>query len=64
MSFVLPHGKAGIVCLDALKLVLKDVTTFVTTNDATGLPEAYLVEEFVTADTYLTNEQLIDVVGG
>ena len=64
MSFVLTHCEAGIVCLDALKLVLKDVTTFVTTNDATGLPEAYLVEEFVTADTYLTNEQLIDVVGG
>ena len=64
MSFVLAHSKAGVVCLYALKLVLKDMTTFVTTNNATGLPEAYLVEEFVTADTYLTNEQLIDVVGG
>ena len=64
MSFVLPHGKAGIVCLDALKLVLKDVTTFVTSDDAPSFPESNLVEELVTADSDFTNEQLIDVVGG
>ena len=64
MSFVLPHRKAGIVCLDALKLVLKDVAAIVTSDDATSFPEANLIEELVTADSDLTNEQLIDVVGG
>ena len=64
MSFVLPHGKAGIVCLDALKLVLKDVAAIVASNDATCLPESNLIEELVTADAYLANEQLVDVVGG
>ena len=64
MSFVLMHGKAGIICLDALKLVLKDVTTFVASNYPTSFPEANLIEEFVTADAYLANEQLVDVVGG
>ena len=64
MSFVLSHSKAGVVCLDALKLVLKDVTTVVTSDDAPCFPEANLIEELVTADSDLTNEQLIDVVGG
>ena len=64
MSFVLAHSKAGIVCLDALKLVLKDVTAIVTSDDAASFPEANLIEEFVTADTNLANEQLVDVVGG
>jgi hypothetical protein len=32
-------------------------------DDATGLPEAYLVEEFMAADANLANEQLVDVVG-
>ena len=62
--FVVAHGEAGIVGLDALQLVLQDVTAAMAADDATGLPEAYLVEEFVAADTNLANEQLIDVVGG
>ncbi len=64
MSFVLPHGEAGVVCLYALKLVLKDVTTVVSSDYPASFPEANLIEEFVSADSYLTNEQLIDVVGG
>ncbi len=64
MSFVLSHSKAGVVCLDALKLVLKDVTTVVASYYSTNLPEAEVIEELVTADSYFTNEQLIDVVGG
>lgn len=63
MSLVLSHSKASVVCLDALKLVLKDVTTVVTSDNATGLPEANLIEKLVTTDSDLTNEQLIDVVG-
>ena len=61
---VVAHGEAGIVGLDALQLVLQDVTAAMAADDATGLPEAYLVEEFVAADTNLANEQLVDVVGG
>ena len=64
MSFVLAHCKAGVVCLYALQLILKDVTTVVTSNDATSFPKANLVKELMTADSDLTNEQLIDVVGG
>ena len=62
--FVVAQGETGIVGLDALQLVLQDVTAAMAADDATGLPEAYLVEEFVAADTNLANEQLIDVVGG
>ena len=63
MIFILSHRKAGIVCLDALKLVLKDVAAIVASNDATCLPESNLIEELVTADADLANEQLVDVVG-
>ena len=61
---IVAHGEAGIVGLDALQLVLQDVTAAMAADDATGLPEAYLVEKFVAADTNLANEQLVDVVGG
>ena len=36
----------------------------VSSDDAAGFPEANLVEKFMPADSYFTNEQLIDVVGG
>jgi hypothetical protein len=61
---IVSHGETGIVGLDALQLVLQDVTAAMAADDATGLPEAYLVEEFVAADANLANEQLVDVVGG
>lgn len=61
---IISHCEVGKVGLDALQLVLQDVTAAMAADDATGLPEAYLVEEFVAADTNLANEQLIDVVGG
>lgn len=61
---IVAHGEAGIVGLDALQLVLQDVTAAMSADDASRLPEAYLVEEFVTAYTDLANEQLVDVVGG
>ena len=64
MSFVLTHGKAGVVCLYALKLVLKDVTAIVSSNYAPCLPKANLIKKFMSVDSDLTNEQLIDVVGG
>ena len=64
MILILAHRKAGIVCLDALKLVLKDVAAIVASNDATCLPESNLIQEFVSQYTNLANEQLVDVVGG
>lgn len=60
---IVARGKVGIVGLDALQLVLQNVTAAMAADDATGLPEAYLVEEFVAADANLANEQLVDVVG-
>jgi hypothetical protein len=44
--------------------MLQPVALAVAANDATYLPKAYLIEEFVATDTYLANDQLIDVVGG
>lgn len=64
MVLVLSHSEAGVVCLNALELILKNVATAVSSNNAFSLPEANLVEELVTADAYLANEQLVDVVGG
>lgn len=53
---IVAHGETCIVGLDALQLVLQDVTAAMAADDTTGLPEAYLVEEFVPADTDLANE--------
>ena len=61
---IVAHGEVGKVGLDALQLVLQDVTAAMASDDAAGLPEAYLVEEFVATDANLANEQLVDVVGG
>ena len=61
---VLAHSEAGVVCLNALELVLKNVATAISSNDAFSLPKSNLIEELVTADAYLANEQLVDVVGG
>jgi hypothetical protein len=47
-----------------LQLVVQDVTTAVSSNDAVNFPEAKLIEKLMSADAYLANDQLVDVVGG
>ena len=46
------------------ELVQKAVALAIAANDAACLPEADVVEELTTTDSYLANEQLVEVVGG
>ena len=64
LAFRASEGKgAGI---DVLGLELHEYLSAlaIAANDATGLPEADVVKELTTTDSYLANEQLIEVVGG
>jgi hypothetical protein len=40
------------------------VALSISANDATDFPECHFIQELTPADSYLANEQLIDVVGG
>jgi hypothetical protein len=46
------------------QLIGQSVALVETTDYATCLPEAYLIEEFVPANAYLANDELVQVVGG
>ena len=39
-------------------------TLAIAANDATCLPELDVIQELMTRDSYLANEQLVEVVGG
>ena len=43
------------------QLVAEPATSAVASDDAIDLPECNLVEELMARDSYLTNEQLVDV---
>ena len=40
------------------------LSVVISSNDASCLPEPYVVKEFTTRESCLANDQLIDVVGG
>jgi len=44
--------------------VFQTVTLSVAANDATYLPETDIIQELMTADSYLANEQFKQIVGG
>jgi hypothetical protein len=44
--------------------MLQAVTLAVASDDATHLPERHFIQELTTAQTYLANEQLVQIVGG
>lgn len=46
------------------ELIQEMVTLAVSSDDATGFPELDIIEELTTRDSYLANEQLVEVVGG
>ena len=52
--------------VDALgqELVLQLVTPPISANDSAHLPEPQIVQKLTTRDSYLANDQLVDVVGG
>ena len=57
----------GIFCgIDNLcqQLVLQTVALAIAANDATYLPETNIIQELVSANSYLANEQLKQIVGG
>jgi hypothetical protein len=44
--------------------MIESVSLSESTNDTPCFPEGYVIQELVSADAYLANEQLIQVVGG
>jgi hypothetical protein len=46
------------------QLISQPISLVISPYDAAGLPEAYLIEEFVPANAYLANNELVQVVGG
>ena len=44
--------------------MIKPSALAVASDDAAGFPEGEVVEELAAGDSYLANEQLIEVVGG
>jgi hypothetical protein len=44
--------------------MLQPVAPSISANDTPYLPKLHLIQELTTADPYLANEQLVDVVGG
>ena len=61
LAFAIPHG---VHCSEhgfGDELVRETVALAVASDDAIDLPECNLVEELMARDSYLTNEQLVDV---
>ena len=46
------------------QLIGQSVSLVISPDDTAGLPEAYLIEEFVSADSIFAYEQFIKVAGG
>jgi hypothetical protein len=46
------------------KLIGQSVALLETTDYATSLPEANIIQELMTADSILAYEQLVEVAGG
>ena len=64
LALCVAHGIGGGIDTLCHELVLQSVAAAVASDDAASLPEAEVVEEGVTGDSYLAHEQLVDVVGG
>ena len=61
LAFTVAHG---VHCSEngfGDELVAEPATSAVASDDAIDLPECNLVEELMARDSYLTNEQLVDV---
>ena len=44
--------------------MFQTVALAVAADDATSLPEQYVIQKLTTADSYLANEQFKQIVGG
>jgi hypothetical protein len=64
LAFWVSHCVDGSVCTFSHELMLQAVTLAVASNDAPCLPERHFIQELTTAQTYLANEQLVQIVGG
>ena len=61
---VFPERKGAGVDILCQELHEYLTTLAVAANDASGFPEADVIEKFSATDSYLANEQLVEVVGG
>jgi hypothetical protein len=59
LAFWVSHCVDGSVCTFSHELMLQAVTLAVASDNSACLPEGYLVKEFLSADSYFANEQLI-----
>jgi hypothetical protein len=46
------------------QLISQPISLVISPDDAPGFPEADVVQEFVPANAYLANNELVQVVGG
>ena len=64
LAFGVAHYMDGGIHRLCQQLIGQSVALVETTDYATCLPEAYLVQELMTADSILAYEQLVEVAGG
>jgi hypothetical protein len=64
LAFGIAHYMDGGIYRFGQQLISQPISLVISPDDAAGLPEAYLIEEFVPANAYLANNELIQVVGG
>ena len=66
LSVIFPIRVGVFSCIDYFcqQLVFQTVTLSVAANDATYLPETDIIQELMTANSYLANEQFKQIVGG
>ena len=66
LSVIFPIWICIFSCIDnfSQQLMFQTVTLAIAANDATYLPETNIIQELVSANSYLANEQLKQIVGG
>ena len=64
LAFWVSHRIDSSVCTFGHQLMLQSVALAVATNDATCLPESDFIQKLTPANSYLANEQLVQIVGG
>lgn len=64
LTLCVAHYMDGGIYRFGQQLIGQSVALIISPDDAAGLPEAYLIEEFVSADSIFAYEQFIKVAGG
>ena len=64
LAFRVTHRVDSCVGTFGHQLMFQTVSLAVATNDATCLPESDFIQKLTPANSYLANEQLVQIVGG